>query len=110
MLCCSRSSTSGPRPSARQRALALYEQLADAARHVPGASHAAISAITPVSGSVIDVVVQAEGGSDPVLPRDVSYRNVITPDWFTTYGTRLVAGRDFESRDGLGRAPRRDSE
>ncbi len=81
--------------------VALYEQLADAARHVPGASHAAISAITPVSGSLIDVVVQAEGGSDPVLPRDVSYRNVITPDWFMTYGTRLVAGRDFESRDSL---------
>jgi putative ABC transport system permease protein len=30
---------------------------------------------------------------------------VITPDWFATYGTRLVAGRDFDDRDRLGSPP-----
>ena len=29
----------------------------------------------------------------------------MTPDWFATYGTRLVAGRDFDARDRTG-APR----
>jgi putative ABC transport system permease protein len=32
-------------------------------------------------------------------PQNVSYRNAVTPGWFATYGTRLVAGRDFDDRD-----------
>jgi hypothetical protein len=33
---------------------------------------------------------------------DRTYLNIITPRWFRTYGMRIVAGRDFESRDRAG--------
>src|SRR5205823_2007066 len=47
----------------------------------------------------------AENGPQLAPPQNVSYRNVITPDWFATYGTRLVAGRDFDERDRLASPP-----
>jgi putative ABC transport system permease protein len=89
-----------PRTSAEpsQRA-AVYERVAATVRATPGVAHAAISEVTPVSGMITDVYVEAENGPPLAPPQNVSYRNVITPDWFATYGTRLVAGRDFDDRD-----------
>ena len=95
-----------PRTSAEpsQRA-ALYERVAATVRATPGVAHAAISEVTPVSGMITDVYVEAENGPRLAPPQNVSYRNVITPDWFATYGTRLVAGRDFDDRDRLASPP-----
>ena len=76
--------------------------LTDEVRRIPGVSHAGVSAITPVSGSVIDTVVEVENRAALPMPQNVSYRNVVTPDWFATYGTRLMAGRDFDDRDRAG--------
>jgi predicted permease len=84
---------------------AVYERVAAAVRATPGVAHAAISEVTPVSGMITDVYVEAEHGPKLAPPQNISYRNVITPDWFATYGTRLVAGRDFEQRDRLGAPP-----
>ena len=81
-----------------QRA-ALYEQVAAAVRGTPGVARAALSEVTPVSGMITDTYVEAENGPQLAPPQNVSYRNAITPDWFATYGTRLVAGRDFDGRD-----------
>ena len=81
---------------------ALYGRLADAAGALGGVSHAAVSAITPVSGAVIDVVVEIEDGPSMTQPQNVSFRNVITPSWFATYGTGFQGGRDFNERDRLG--------
>jgi predicted permease len=90
--------------SASDRA-ALYERVAATVRATPGVAHAAVSEVTPVGGLLTDVYVEAEGGPPLASPQNISYRNVITPDWFATYGTRLVAGRDFDDRDRAG-APR----
>jgi predicted permease len=54
---------------------------------------------------ITDVYVEAENGPRLAPPQNVSYRNVITRDWFATYGTRLVAGRDFDDRDRLPSPP-----
>ena len=32
----------------------------------------------------------------------MTFFNAVTPGWFATYGTRLIAGRDFEARDDAG--------
>jgi putative ABC transport system permease protein len=95
-----------PRTSAEpsQRA-ALYERVAATVRGTPGVAHAAISEVTPVSGMITDVYVEAENGPELAPPQNISYRNVITPDWFATYGTRLAAGRDFDNRDRLASPP-----
>jgi predicted permease len=93
---------------------ALFERVVEAVRDVPGVARAAISNITPVSGMVTDFGVEVEHGRPPTdlslvtpgrLPRDAAYITALTPDWFATYGTRLVKGRDFDARDRSG-APR----
>jgi putative ABC transport system permease protein len=79
---------------------ALYERIAAAVRQAPGVSHAAMSEITPVSGMITDTYVEVEGGPTfSPSPQFIAYSNVITSDWFAAYGTKLVAGRDFDSRD-----------
>jgi putative ABC transport system permease protein len=95
-----------PRPSADpSQRTALYERVAATVRATPGVAHAAISEVTPVSGMITDVYVETENGSQLPPSQNVSYRNVITPDWFATYGTRLVVGRDFDDRDGRSAPP-----
>jgi predicted permease len=81
-----------------QRA-ALYERVATTVRETHGVAHAAISEVTPVSGMITDVYVETESVPQLAPPQNISYKNVVTPDWFATYGTRLVAGRDFGDRD-----------
>jgi putative ABC transport system permease protein len=79
---------------------AFYDGLLSAVRATPGVAHAALSEITPVSGMITDTYVEVDGGRTfAPTSQNVSYRNVITPDWFATYGTHLVAGRDFDERD-----------
>ena len=93
---------------------AHFERVLEAVRGVPGVAHAALSSITPVSGSVTDFGIQVEHGRPATdltlvtpgrLPRDGAYINALTPDWFATYGTRLIDGRDFEPRDRTGAPP-----
>ncbi len=88
-----------PPTTAASRRVALYEQLAATVRAARDVSHAAISEITPVSGMITDVYVEADNGPALAPPQNVAYKNVITPDWFATYGTRLESGRDFDERD-----------
>jgi len=94
-----------PKSAEPSQRLALYEQIATTVRAMPGVAHAAISEVTPISGTITDVYVEAENGPQLAPPQNISYRNVITPDWFATYGTRLVAGRDFDERDRLSSPP-----
>lgn len=85
--------------------LVTYERIAAAVRVIPGVARAAVSEITPVSGMITDAYVEVEGGLPLAPPRSVTYRNVITPDWFATFGTRLVGGRDCDDRDGAPSPP-----
>jgi len=82
-----------------QRA-ALYEQLRQAAAAVPGVKTAAVSAVTPASGSTWQYAV--ERVDDRVIANEKDrgvYVNIVSPGWFETYATRLLAGRDFTDRD-----------
>ena len=84
-----------------QRA-AFYERLREAARAQPGVAFAALSAVTPVSGSSWQFLVEIPGG--PELPeRDRAVLvNLVSADFFQTLGTRLIAGRDFSTGDRPG--------
>jgi putative ABC transport system permease protein len=77
----------------------LYERLRQAAAEVPGVATAAASAVTPVSGSTWGYAI--ERIDDRVMPdKDRSvYVNLISPGWFQTFGTGMLGGRDFTSRD-----------
>jgi predicted permease len=87
-----------------QRA-AFYEELRQSVLGVPGVASAAMSRITPVSGSTWNAVADVIDGRDlPESERSVSM-NLITPAWFATYGTPLIGGRDFAPSDNQ-EAPR----
>jgi putative ABC transport system permease protein len=89
-------------PAART---AFYQELAEAAAALPGVAGAAVSDITPVSGSIVDAIIEVENGPPSTDVKNVAFQNVITSSWFATYGTRVVSGRDFDRRDQPGAVP-----
>jgi putative ABC transport system permease protein len=90
--------------------LRLYQRALEAVRGLPNVAHAAISHLTPVGGGGFTPSVEISGvpgsGTPAASQRvpadgDVS-GNLVSPDWFRTFGTALVAGRDFAQSDGPG--------
>jgi putative ABC transport system permease protein len=85
----------------------LYHRLRTATAAVPGIEVAAASVVTPVGGSTwqfaIDKMDGVELSKEPGARR--VWVNVISPGWFKTYGTRIIAGRDFADADTAGSAP-----
>jgi predicted permease len=75
------------------------ERVRQAVAALPGVTSAAASTVTPVSGAMWASLVDVPDGP-PVGPHDRGvYWNLVTPDWFKTYGTAIVAGRDFTNQD-----------
>jgi predicted permease len=90
------SPTRAADPDAR---LALYERIRLAAAGVPGVESATISAMTPVNGQLWMFFLEMPDA--PPLPEAdrVVSANLVGADYFETFGTRLLAGRGFTSRD-----------
>jgi predicted permease len=82
--------------------LALHERMRAAVAAVPGVSNAALSLITPVSGSGWNGPVELPDRPDVPTRERMSFYNSATPGWFATMGTKLRAGRDFNERDAFG--------
>ena len=76
--------------------LAYYQQLVDRVRAVPGVASAAASTITPFNAATKSPLF-----ADPARVQE----QVISPEFFATYGQTLRAGRDFDTRDSA-QAPR----
>lgn len=81
--------------------LELLERLHAAAQTTPGVAHAALSFTTPVGNRGWNMPIALPGSPLPVRQR-MAWVNAVTPDWFKTFGVRLGAGRDFDTRDRLG--------
>ncbi len=81
---------------------ALYEQARRAALTVPGVTDAALSVVTPVSGATWNNSFIFPKKPDLAERERIVDLNFITPGWFTTMGTRLLAGRDLDARDRVG--------
>lgn len=80
---------------------ALFERVRQAAAAVPGVESAATSMATPLgsAGVRFDRGVD-EPGNPTFAGRDVRiFTCAVSPDWFRTFGTRVLAGRDFDARD-----------
>jgi len=81
----------------------LYEHAREAVRALPNVAEAALSLTTPVgNGQFTPRIEVAAATSDIQGP---IWGNLISPGWFDTYRTPLVAGRDLSDRDRKG-APR----
>jgi predicted permease len=77
----------------------LLRQLVVVASSVPGVSSAALSNVTPLGGETWNNLIELP--DLPPLPEEqrLTYFNMISPGWFRTYGTPLLAGRDFTPED-----------
>jgi predicted permease len=83
----------------------LYDQMWQRASTASGVESAALSVVTPVSGSTWSNLFEFPDNPDlPERERIVNV-NIVTPDFFKTYDTRLLAGRDFSTSDDLGAPP-----
>ncbi len=66
---------------------------------IPGVSSATFSDMSPIEGPGASSFAFAEG--HPEKPTQASI-NYVAPDYFETYGTPFLAGRDFSARDQAG--------
>ena len=66
-------------------------------RSLPGVTAASLSVITPISGGGMDLPMVVEGR--PASTRAMVYANWTTEDFFATFGTRVLRGRDFRPDD-----------
>jgi putative ABC transport system permease protein len=86
---------------AAETRLPLYERLIAAVSAVPGVDHAAASAWVPVRGGSGRLKLNAQMSD----AGQMTLFNYVSPGWFATYGTRFVAGRDFDEHDSANASP-----
>jgi hypothetical protein len=82
---------------------ALYDRVRDAVVALPDVADAAISLRTPITTGAFTPQVEVDAPQAAPV-RDEVVGNLISPRWFRTFGTRLVAGRDITERDRGGAA------
>jgi predicted permease len=86
--------------------VSLYERARDAVQRLPNVAEASISFLTPMGGGGFTPPVAVANGTRDVMAAangDVS-GNLISSRWSRTFGTRLIAGRDFTENDRTGAA------
>jgi len=80
--------------------VAVYEQLYQKLRTIPGSTSAALSDRVPLAGGQTPAPVAVEGRSLPPLSeRPQADRYLVSPNYFNTLGIPIRAGRDFDERD-----------
>jgi predicted permease len=79
--------------------LPTWERIRQAVNGVPGVASAAVSFIAPVGGGVWNNRADVSGAAPMAERERMSNFNAVTPGWFTTLGTPLLAGRDINEGD-----------
>ena len=77
----------------------LYRELLEKLEAIPGVLSATLCAVTPISGAGAAHFVSVEGFQESSEERRYVQRNWVAPKYFETFGTPLVAGRDFQFQD-----------
>jgi len=94
----------GTRFSDSQQIVTFYRQLLEKVRALPGVTHAEAGIGTPIAGSGFGMpfnivgMEQKDSGSRPGAAFQM-----ITPDFFNTFGIQMVKGRSFTEQDIDGR-------
>ena len=80
---------------------ALYERIRQAVAAVPGVESAATSMATPLGSAGVRFLRDVQEAGNPTFAgKEVRVLMApVSPDWFRTFGTRIVAGRDIDARD-----------
>lgn len=80
-----------------EKRVAIYRQLLDTFRAVPGVQRAAIAEITPAGRMMWNTEVVVDGST---AKDNESYGNTISEGYFASIGQPVLAGRDFDRGDG----------
>ncbi len=83
-----------------EAAIAEFERLRDAAADVPGVDMATMSSMTPVNGMLWQFLLDASDAPSMSETERSMVANLVGPAYFSTLGTRVLAGRDFGRSDG----------
>jgi putative ABC transport system permease protein len=84
----------------------FYRQLLDRIKALPGVSVASISTGMPLRGTGFGMPFQIVGKTvDDPSKRPGAGFNMVTPEYFRTFGIRLDQGREFTDQDLAGGAP-----
>jgi len=89
------------RPKDPQQIATYYRQILANISAVPGVTHATAATGTPLFGMGFGMQFTIPGGktySDPSQRPGAGF-GMVTPDFFSTYGIRLVKGRQFSEQD-----------
>jgi putative ABC transport system permease protein len=82
-----------------QRVAAFYETLLQRVRSLPGVKDAAVAEGVPIGDRNGGTVMQTEGRPVEPGPLNISEWRVVSPDYFRTFGVRLLRGRLLEDSD-----------
>ena len=82
-----------------ERRAAVFEEMRERLRALPGVRSASASNMTPISGSFWNEDLEIEGYTSKGRDDTLVYFNEVSPGYFETLGTALVAGRDFNAHD-----------
>ena len=89
--------------------LALYDRFQAAARALPGVEHASLSTMTPVGVQTRWLIRYDVPGLPHISAMDEVERtimaNVVSSEFFATFGTGVLLGREFQPRDSANAPP-----
>jgi putative ABC transport system permease protein len=83
----------------RHKLTLLYQDLLGRLQAIPGVRSATLSAVTPIDGGAASRFATVEGYEEKPEDRRRLSLNWTGPRYFETFGTPLLAGRDFEFAD-----------
>jgi putative ABC transport system permease protein len=83
----------------------IFRRMIDDTSAIPGVASVALSHVTPVSNNTWNNRVELPDGLQLPAADRLVYFNRLTPGWFQTYGTPILAGRDFSNADTVGAPP-----
>ena len=81
-----------------QRAI-LHQQILDRLKSLPGVISASQSVLTPISEGQWDNNLYVDGGGGPSGNDADAFMNYVSPGYFATLRSPLLAGRDFDNGD-----------
>jgi predicted permease len=77
----------------------LSQELVMRLKAIPGVSSATFSEMSPMEGPGASSFASADDHPEKTTPVSINY---IAPEYFETYGTPFLTGRDFSARDQAG--------
>jgi predicted permease len=93
-----------PQLKKKEEQAAFYTRILEEVRRIPGVRAAAINTVLPLLGlsATTSLTVQGKPNAPDLIHPDKLYSThirVISPEYFTAFGTRLLQGRPFQQQD-----------